>query len=197
MFSFITRNMLTGLITLLPVVLTFYLLYWFAVTAESLLGGLMQSVLSSRLYWPGMGVVAGLLVLFLTGLFMRAYLVQLLFSRLEQLLSHTPIIKSIYGAFRDFLDYFKPKEEQDFEQVVSVQISDSLKVIGFITEHDNEKLPNGFNDAGSILVYLPLSYMIGGYTILVPKSAVSPVDLTMEEAMRFTLTAGMTGKPKD
>lgn len=197
MFSFITRNMLTGLITLLPVVLTFYLLYWFAVTAESLLGGLIQSVLSSRLYWPGMGVVAGLLVLFLTGLFMRAYLVQLLFSRLEQLLSHTPIIKSIYGAFRDFLDYFKPKEEQDFEQVVSVQISDSLKVIGFITEHDNEKLPNGFNDAGSILVYLPLSYMIGGYTILVPKSAVSPVDLTMEEAMRFTLTAGMTGKPKD
>ncbi len=197
MFSFITRNMLTGLITLLPVVLTFYLLYWFTVTAESLLGGLIQSVLSSRLYWPGMGVVAGLLVLFLTGLFMRAYLVQLLFSRLEQLLSHTPIIKSIYGAFRDFLDYFKPKEEQDFEQVVSVQISDSLKVIGFITEHDNEKLPNGFNDAGSILVYLPLSYMIGGYTILVPKSAVSPVDLTMEEAMRFTLTAGMTGKPKD
>lgn len=56
-----------------------------------------------------------------------------------------------------------------------------------------EKLPEGFNDSDSVLVYLPLSYMIGGYTILVPKSAVTSLDMSMEEAMRFTLTAGVTG----
>ncbi len=193
MFGFISRYMLTGLFTILPIVLTFYLLYWFAVTAESVLGGLIQIVLPSTLYWPGMGVVAGLGVLFLIGLVMHAYMAQLLFSKLEQLLSHMPIVKPIYGAFRDFLDYFKPKEEQNFDQVVSVQVNDNMKVIGFITEHEMHKLPDGFNDDDSILVYLPLSYMIGGYAVLVPKSAVTPVDLSMEEAMRFSLTAGMTG----
>ena len=193
MFGFISRYMLTGLITILPIVLTFYLLYWLAITAESVLGGLIQTVLPNTLYWPGMGVIAGLLVLFLIGLVMHTYVVQLLFAKLEQLFSHMPIIKPIYGAFRDFLDYFKPKKEQDFEQVVSVQVNDNMKVIGFITEHDSQKLPDGFNEQDSVLVYLPLSYMIGGYAVLVPKSAVTPVDLSMEEAMRFTLTAGMTG----
>lgn len=193
MFGFISRNMLTGLITILPVVLTFYVLYWLAITAESVLGGLIQTALPNTLYWPGMGVIAGLLVLFLIGLVMHAYVVQLLFAKLEQLFSHMPIIKPIYGAFRDFLDYFKPKKEQEFEQVVSVQVNDNMKVIGFITEHDSQKLPDGFNEQDSVLVYLPLSYMIGGYAVLVPKSAVTPVDLSMEEAMRFTLTAGMTG----
>ncbi|MGM0541313.1 MAG: DUF502 domain-containing protein [Pseudomonadota bacterium] len=193
MFGFISRYMLTGLITILPIVLTFYLLYWFAVTAESVLGGLIEAILPGTFYWPGMGVIAGLIVLFLIGLVMHAYVGQLLFAKLEQLLSHMPIIKSIYGAFRDFLDYFKPKNEHGFEQVVSVQVSENIKIIGFITEHDSQKLPDGFNEQGSILVYLPLSYQVGGYAVLVPRSAVTPVDLNMEEAMRFTLTAGMTG----
>ncbi|MDH5470579.1 MAG: hypothetical protein OEX75_08300, partial [Gammaproteobacteria bacterium] len=45
----------------------------------------------------------------------------------------------------------------------------------------------------NVLVYLPLSYMIGGYAVLMPRSAIRPVDMSMEEAMRFTLTAGVTG----
>lgn len=193
MVGFISRYLLTGLITILPIVLTVYLLYWLAISAEAVLGGLIQSILPQADYWPGMGVIAGLVVLFLIGLIMHAYVAQMLFGKLEKLFFHMPIIKPIYSAFRDFLDYFKPKEEQEFEQVVSVQLNESIKVIGFITEHNAQNLPEGFNDEDSVLVYLPLSYMIGGYTVLMPKTSITPVDLTMEEAMRFTLTAGMTG----
>jgi uncharacterized membrane protein len=56
-----------------------------------------------------------------------------------------------------------------------------------------ENLPEGFRAEDSVLVYLPLSYMIGGYAVLIPRSAIRPVDMSMEEAMRFTLTAGVTG----
>lgn len=45
-----------------------------------------------------------------------------------------------------------------------------------------------------VAVYLPLSYQIGGYTLLVPRSAVKPVDMSLEDAMRFTLTAGLSSK---
>jgi len=44
MFGFISRNIITGLVTILPVVLTLYLLYWFAVSVESILGGLLQAM---------------------------------------------------------------------------------------------------------------------------------------------------------
>ncbi len=60
MVKFISKHILTGLITILPVVLTFYLLYWFVVSAESVLGDMMRLWLPEGRYWPGMGLIAGL-----------------------------------------------------------------------------------------------------------------------------------------
>ncbi len=42
-----------------------------------------------------------------------------------------------------------------------------------------------------------MSYMIGGFTLFVPKEHVRPINMSMEEAMRFALTAGITGKKPD
>ena len=194
MVRFMSRNILTGLITILPVVLTFYLLYWLAVSAESVLGGMIRFILPESLYWPGIGLIAGLAVVFVVGLLMHAYVVQRVFAKAEQLFYHTPLIKSVYRAIRDFFNYFSPTTKKEFEQVVAVSIGDTgMRVIGFVTQATPERLPKDFREEDSILVYLPLSYMIGGYAVLMPRSAVRPLDMNMEEAMRFTLTAGVTG----
>jgi uncharacterized membrane protein len=196
MVRFITRHVLTGLMTILPVLLTAYLLYWFAITAETLLGDLIRLVLPADAYWPGMGLVAGLLVAFVIGLMMHAYIVQRVFALGEQLIYQTPLIKSIYRALRDFLDYFSPDRQKEFEQVVAVTLGDTgMQVIGFITQNDYELLPEDFREEDSVLVYIPLSYMIGGYAVLLPRSAVRPVNMSMDEAMRFILTAGVTTTP--
>ena len=194
MMKFITRNILTGLLAVLPVVVTVYLLYWFAITAENALGGMIRLFLPETIYWPGMGLAAALLVVFLIGLLMHAYVFQLLFASVEQLLYEMPLIKTVYRAIRDFLDYFSPSRKKEFEQVVAVNIGGTgMQVIGFVTQAVPEQLPENFRGEDTILVYLPLSYMIGGYAVLMPRSAVRPLDMTMEEAMRFTLTAGVTG----
>jgi uncharacterized membrane protein len=194
MLKSISKTLLTGFITLLPVVLTLYLLYWLAVSAESVLGRLIQLMLPQQLYWPGMGVIAGLAVVFAVGLLMHAYVVQRLFARGEQILYHLPLIKSVYRAIRDFFEYFSPAREKEFEQFVAVSFGDTgMQVIGFVTQALPENMPQDFREKDSVLVYLPLSYMIGGYAVLVPCSAVRPLDMNMEEAMRFTLTAGVTG----
>ena len=190
---FISKHILTGLVTILPVVLTLYLLYWLALSAESVLGGMIKWVLPNSLYWPGMGLIAGLIVVFVVGLLMHAYVVQRLFARVEQLLYHMPLIKSVYRAIRDFFDYFSPTSKKEFEQVVSVSIGNTgMQVIGFVTQANPEHLPEDFREQDNLLVYVPLSYMIGGFTVLMPRSAVRPLNMTMEEAMRFTLTAGVT-----
>ena len=194
MLKSISKTLLTGFVTILPVVLTLYLFYWLAVSAESVLGRLIQLMLPDHLYWPGMGVVAGLAVVFAVGLLMHAYVVQRLFAKGEQVLYHLPLIKTIYRSIRDFLEYFSPTREKEFEQVVAVSFGDSgMQVIGFVTQALPENMPEDFRQKDSILVYLPLSYMIGGYAVLVPRNAVRPLDMNMEEAMRFTLTAGVTG----
>jgi len=194
MFGFISKNIITGLVTILPVVLTLYLLYWFAVSVESLLGSLIQAILPEEWYWPGMGLAAGLLVFFIAGLMMNAYVVQRLFAKSEQVFYHMPFVRSVYPTIRDFFDYFSPTTRKEFEQVVAVTLGETgMQVIGFVTQPLSERMPESFREEDSVLVYLPLSYMIGGYAVLIPRSAIRPLDMTIEEAMRFTLTAGMTG----
>lgn len=193
MLKFIGKHILTGLITLLPVVVTLYLIYWLVISAESLLGELIHSWLPENAYRPGMGVAVFLLVAFAVGLLMHAYVVQRLFARGESLLYRLPVVRSIYPALRDFLNYFSSETRKEFDQVVAVALGDTgMEVIGFVTQADAARLPDEFRGEDNIVVYLPLSYMIGGYAVVLPRSAIRPVDMNMEEAMRFTLTAGVT-----
>lgn len=198
MVKFISKHFITGLVTILPIALTLYFLYWMAVSSEALLGNMIRLVLPEGAYWPGMGVIASLLIIFFVGLLMHLYVVRRLFAKGEQLFFHLPLIKSVYRAIRDFSDYFSPETKKEFEQVVAVSIGDTgMQVIGFVTQAEIEHLPEDFRDEDSVLVYLPLSYMIGGYAVLMPRSAIRPLDMKMEEAMRFTLTAGVTGAPSN
>lgn len=194
MFGSISKTLLTGLITILPVVLTVYLLYWMVISTETALGNVIRLMLPEDLYWPGMGMAAGLLVAFLVGVLMHAYVVQRLFTWGEQVLYHVPVIRTVYRSIRDFLDYFSPARKEEFQQVVAVSLGETgMQVIGFVTQAGTERLPQDYRADDSVLVYLPLSYMIGGYAVLMPRSAVRPLDMSMEDAMRFTLTAGVTG----
>lgn len=195
MMRAISRNILTGLITILPVVLTIYLCYWLVVSAETALGGMLEAVLPTGAYRPGMGVGIGLFAAFVVGLLMRALAVRRLFALGERIFTRLPLIKSVYSAIRDLLDYFSPERKRDFGQVVAVTFGE-LQLIGFVTQADAARLPAEFRGQDAVLVYLPMSYMIGGYAVLLPRSAVRPLDMGMEEAMRFVLTAGVTGEPR-
>jgi uncharacterized membrane protein len=195
MLKSISKILLTGFITLLPVVLTIYLLYWLAVSSEHVMGSLLRFILPEVLYFPGLGMLAGLVVVFIVGLLMNAIVVRKLFSLGEQVLYRLPLIKSVYGAFRDFFDFFSRKKS-GFGQVVAVTFN-GMEIIGFVTQEDQKRLPESFRDRDSVLVYLPMSYMIGGYTIFVKRSDLRPLKMSMDEAMRFVMTAGITGKKAD
>lgn len=198
MFRFITRQMLTGLITILPVMLTLYLIYWFIVSTETALGSILQFVLPEDYYWPGMGFAIALLLIFTIGLLMQLYVVKALFKKVEDLLYHMPLIKSVYGAIRDFFQYFSPSREGEFQQVVAVKFDNDMELIGFVTQATSDSLPTADNDETErVLVYLPMSYNIGGYPVMIPKSRLRPVDMTMEQAMRFVLTAGVGSSTSD
>ncbi len=195
MFKSIGKTLLTGFITLLPIVLTVYLLYWLAVSSEQVMGSALRWALPDTTYFPGLGMLAGLLVVFIVGLLMKAYVVRQIFAFGEQVLYQLPLIKSIYRGIRDFFDFFSPKKE-GLGQVVAVTYND-IEMIGFITQEDQQRLPESFREQDKVLVYLPMSYMIGGFTMFVPREHVRPLKMSMEEAMRFVLTAGITGKNSD
>ena len=195
MFRYINKHILTGLITILPLMLTIYLVYWFVVGTEAFLGELIRAVLSEDIYRPGMGVVAGLVAAFIVGLLMHTMFVQRLFYRGERIVYRLPLIKSVYLSIRDILEYFSAEKRNEFEQVVAITVG-NMQVVGLVTQTNMENMPKDFRQEDSLLVYVPMSYGIGGYAVLVPRSATKPLDMSMEDAMRFTLTAGVTGNQR-
>jgi uncharacterized membrane protein len=195
MFKSIGKTLITGIITVLPIVLTIYLLYWLVVSSEQVMGAALRWALPEVFYFPGLGTIAGLVVVFLVGLLMKAVLIRQLFAFSEEILYHLPIIKTVYRAIRDLFDFFSPKQE-NFGRVVIVNF-DNKEIIGFITQEDPQRLPESLRNQDSVLVYIPMSYMIGGFTLLIPRADVRPCQMNMEEAMRFALTAGITGQSDD
>ncbi len=184
----------TGLAAVLPVLLTFYILAWLGAKAESVFGVTLSLLLPERWYKPGMGLLAGVVFIFLVGLTLRAWVVRRFFSLGERLLNRIPLVKAIYGSIRDLMNFFGGKD-QGFSQVVLVRLGDTqMKLLGFVTREDFSDLPAGLAGEGVVAVYMPMSYQIGGYTVLLPRSAIEPVNMSMQEAMKFAVTGGMKVK---
>ncbi len=189
------RTFLSGLATVLPVGITLYLVWWLLQKAESLFGGLVRVVLPDDWYFPGLGIALAIGVVLLVGAFLNAWLFSRLVDLGESILSRIPLVKTVYTGLRDILGFLsRSGGESDLKQVVSVEIQPEVHVIGFVTDNDaGEGLPELARDADDPLVsvYMPMGYQVGGYTLYLPASRLQPLDLSIEQAMRVVLTAGV------
>jgi uncharacterized membrane protein len=184
---------LKGLAVVIPLALTFAILWWLAGGAERLLGGLLLRFLPQGWYVPGMGLVAGLAITMLVGLLSHVLLFQKLFTYGEELLNRLPLVKSIYAAIKDFVDYFSSGSKAQMSKVVLVRLpGQEFEQIGFVTREDFDNLPLQLTTVDPVAVYLPMSYQIGGYTLFLPRTAVTPIDMSFEEGMKLVLTGGVS-----
>ena len=67
----------------------------------------------------------------------------------------------------------------------------SVQMLGFMTRTDGRTLDGYELVPDPVMVYLPMSYQIGGFLVVVPRSAVQPLQLPFDEAMSFVFMAGM------
>lgn len=185
--------LLKGLVTILPIGLTIYFVYWLGVTTEGLLSKPIKFVLGESNYYPGMGLVMGFALLFIVGLAVNQFLVRKFLGLGEELLLRVPVVKTVYSAIRDMTRLVNTdKKKGDLDRVVTVDAGLG-RLIGFVTqEHANTLGIGGGDDL--VAVYLPMSYQIGGYTVYLPRSKVTETDLTVEQAMRIVLTGGVRGR---
>ena len=186
---------LKGLAVVIPVALTLAIVWWMASVAEQMLGGLLVWLLPEGWYVPGMGLVSAIALIFLVGLLSHVIIFQKLFEWGEALFNRLPLVKSIYSALKDFIAYLSPGSENAFGTVVLVQLpGQDCQLLGFVTREQFDDLPLAPAAEDPVAVYMPMSYQIGGYTMYLPKSALTPVDISFEDAMRLAITGGVTRK---
>ena len=189
--AYLTRLFLRGLAAVLPLALTFYIVYWLGVSSEELFGRLIKLV-GLEYAWPGMGIAMAVAITCLVGLLTYNRLALWVYTLGTSIVERIPMVKSLYRMLRDMTGFFADSEKTRFNKVVMVQpIEGGPQLVGFVTRENLSDLPPQFGGSDNVCVYMPLSYCMGGYLVTVPKDRIQPVDMGMNEALRFVLTAGM------
>ena len=193
------RNIfLKGLLTIVPLAVTIYLLFWLGQGLESTLGTGLRYVLPIDWYLPGLGVAVGLVVVFLIGLLFQALVVRKVSSWAEGALKKVPPVGELYSSLREVAMYLSSGQKPQPDQVVMLTVGDSaMRLLGLVTRDDFSDAPGGMGDGNTVAVFLPWGYQLGGFTVYIPRSAIEPIDFSPQEAMRSVLTGGITTHKRD
>jgi uncharacterized membrane protein len=198
--KYINQIFFKGLILVLPITLTFYLLIWASYKIESLFGETIERLVGKWLYIPGLGILVTVVFIFLVGLLVDNYITGRFFSWLTNALEKVPLIKVIYNPLKDLMALIpgRSSDENKPQKVVLVPLEGlGVQVLGLVTREELHELNGPNQGANLISVYVPLSYMLGGITVLIEREKVRKVDIPVEQALKLSVTAWIKAKDKE
>lgn len=187
-FGVFLRYFLQGILIIGPLSTTIWIIWSIFSSVDNLVPDISTK-------YPGMVFALVLLGTTLIGFIgSKFFLGRLLVSGLDYLLERTPGIKFIYSSIKDVLTSFVG-DNRKFNNPVWVKVQDSSEMwrIGFLTQQNMDFT----NMEGMVSVYLPHSYAISGWVIVVSADNIKPTEgLSAHKAMEFALSGGMIGNTK-
>ena len=177
--NWILKNFFRGLIIVVPIALTIYLVYQAVVGLDRLL----------PLHTPGLGAVVIVLTIVLIGALAGSYVFRKFLQLTEFVFTKAPIVRIIYTAIKDLLEAFVGDRRRfDRPVVVSLTAAGDVKVMAFVTRDDLAEL----GQSGSVGVYVPFSYTWDGCFLMVPRDRVQPVEIDSASAMALAVSGGVS-----
>jgi uncharacterized membrane protein len=191
----VRRYLITGLLVWVPLVITVWVLSFLVSTMDQTLLLLPTALRPEHwlgVYVPGMGVVLTLLVVFLTGLFTANIIGQRLVRFGERALARIPVVNSIYNGVKQVSDTLFSPGGQAFRKALLVQWpSPGMWTIAFMTGTPGGDVVNHLQ-GDYISIYVPTTpNPTGGYFVMVPRSAVIELDMTVDEALKYIISMGV------
>jgi uncharacterized membrane protein len=194
------KYFVTGLLIILPVLVTIYLFVSLFAFFDNILGryisGISVAYLGHKI--PGLGLLLFVVLIFFTGFFATNFIGRKFFIYLERLWFRFPIVKKVYPAIRQITSFlFTPKIQNQLQKVVLVEYpSKGIYSIGFVTnQSDKEIAEKSGRDLLNILIS-SVPNPLTGFLILVPKQDVIFLDMSVEDAIKIVVSGGVLN-PKD
>jgi uncharacterized membrane protein len=192
MLKNIWQIFIKGILTILPIVITLALIMWLVSLFEFFFGGLLHLIFPKSWYHFGMGLMLGLTIIFCIGLAVQLWLGKKIFYFFEKVVLHIPVIKEIYYPIKQVQNMLVKSDKPKPGRAVMVKVKDGIDMVGVVmNETPGEQLKR---TDGKIAVLLLFSYQMGGFTVYVDPENVEPLDMSVEQALKFTLTAGISIK---
>ncbi|HEX9500778.1 MAG TPA: DUF502 domain-containing protein [Thermoanaerobaculia bacterium] len=175
--NWIVKNFLRGVIIVVPIALTIYLIYEIFTRIDRLL----------NLAIPGVGFVLMILLMILVGALASNFFVRKFLELTNAIFTRAPLVRLIYAAIRDLLEAFVGDQKR-FNQPVAVSLFDGVRTVGFMTQENLEFL----SMPGYVAVYLPFSYSMAGSLVLVPSARVERLAVDSASLMALVISGGVS-----
>jgi uncharacterized membrane protein len=178
-----------GLLSILPFVITLYILFWFFTFLDGLIGKFVIPILGFS--FPGIGLIFTIGLILLTGFIVSNYVGVTLLKKGEELLQRIPLISKIYSSVKQIVEAFSVKDKQIFSNVVLVEYPRrGTYAIGFVTGECKGEAQDK-TAARLINVFIPTTpNPTSGMLILVPDKEIIYLDMTVEEGLKLIISAG-------
>ncbi len=211
-FGALRASFLTGLVVVLPVGLTIYVVWgvvgWIDAWILPLIPAFWQpEAVMKRIFGPeadfpvrGVGVLVFLVFTALIGWIARGLIGRTIVRRAENVVDRVPLVRSVYSGLKQITETFFAKSEKTFERTCLVEFPrPGCWTVGLVSSVPKGeiagKLPGGED---MVAVFLGLTPMTSGFLVFVPAREVVFLDLKADEAVKLIVSAGLVyPQPKD
>lgn len=204
---------LRGLAVLLPTIVTIGIFVWgykfiqenisrhIAFGLNWLIKSIAPEAIVEKLDWKWMGValsaagfLVALFIVFVVGALLASVVGRSLWRMVEKFIMNTPFLRQVYPYVKQITDFFLTREEKKemFSRVVAVEYPrKGIWSVGFVTGSGIEKVVNNVRKE-FLTILIPTSPTpFTGFVIMVPRKQTIDLDMTIEEALRFTVSGGV------
>jgi len=182
----LVRSFFRGLLFVVPVGGTVYVLWWLFVKIDNL----FDTKAWFGFHVPGLGVACTVAGVTVVGILASNILTRWAVNLADKVFQRLPLAKVFYSSIRDLLEAFVG-ERRSMHTPVLVSLGAELKgeVLGFITRDDLAWLDR----KDSVAVYFPQSYNFAGSVVLFPRERVTPIRADARAVMQFIVSGGVSG----
>ena len=201
------KYLLAGLLVWLPLSITLWVLHAILKTLDGVFEAFLsasQAVLPNAAYAPlqmlkqvpGLGVIVMVVGLLLTGIFAANIAGQWALAQGSRLLTHIPIVKSIYSSVKQVSDTLFSSSGNAFREAVLVQYPrEGSWTIAFVTGRPGGEAADHLH-ADYISLYVPTTpNPTSGFFLMVPRKDVIALSMTVDEALKYIISMGVVAPP--
>lgn len=190
------NNFLTGLVIVAPIFLTIYLIWLFVGFVDDRVVPLIPA--AYRFEIPGFGLLVFLLVTSIVGMLTKGIFGRQLVRFGEDLVDRTPIVRSIYTAVKQIIETIFSQSQSSFQNACLVQYPrEGIWAIAFVSTGTKGEVLNRIEGHDEVMsVFLPTTpNPTSGFLLFVPRKDVVMLDMSVEEAAKLVISAGLVVPP--
>lgn len=186
------KYLLTGVLVLVPLMVTLYIMFVVFQITDGLLGVAVSSAIGYRI--PGVGLFLTATICVIVGVIAQNYLGRRIITGIEGSLERIPVVRSLYNGIKQVADVVIQKNNGEFKRVVMLEYpKEHCWVIGFVTADFVIPLrEKALDDLDMVTVFVPTTpNPTSGFLLILEKSKIVDTHMDIEDAMKVVISGGL------